>query len=197
MLDYISTANFNVVDKEFPSTDLAGIGKVYTTYYLPNNPYTVLNKIEQNFNHPEDNVGTFRAGILVFTKGEENFSIIWESKELFSAAASVGYVEFKDINNDSIDEIVLTIGQGARLNPALWIYRWDGMEFELVNPNPNSDSESERWMAGYLAELVDIDSDRTMEVVTSNEKNGAPIKYVYKFNGTEYYLWKENTEPIH
>lgn len=170
--------------------------KVYSAYYLPNNPDTVLKKITENYNHPESKLGKTRAGVIVFNIINNKFHIIWESEDFLSAAIQ-GFTKFQDINNDGVDELVLTVGQGARQIPALWIYKWDGSVFKLINPNPGADSESKRWLAGISAELKDVDGDKILEAVVTSEETSLKtrevetINRIYKFNGQEYKLWKE------
>lgn len=195
LLKYIESLSPDTYDKNFSFGNVTLNGKkVYAVYYLPNNPDTVLNKIIKNYNHPEDSHDPWRPGILAFIKNSNSFSVIWESKEFFSAAGSVGRVEFKDIDNDGKDELVLTVGQGARLIPAVWIYKWDGKVFNLANPVPDKTTEewmwdSEQMMAGDWVEFKDIDNNKILAVVTTNNKDEAhTFQNIYRFDGHHYFL---------
>ncbi len=198
MLNYIESVPLSEYNSAFSSSKVPTLNgeKKYAVYYMPNSPDTVINKSRQDSNHPEDERGTYRGGILVFIKKDNHFSIIWESKEYFSAMK--GTTEFKDINNDGIDELVLIAWQGVRLVPTFWIYQWNNDEFKLINPNPGAETESDRWMAGTDVKFIDLENDGNLEVLTLNESGDYEDIHqsasVFKFNGSEYYLWKEVAE---
>lgn len=184
------TSTTNIIDK-----------KIYAEYYPENISQEVFEKkLTQYYNHSEDEMGKFRGGIIVFTYDEKIVNIIWESKEIFSEW--VGRVEFKDIDNDSIDELVLKGGYGSPQNPDYYIYKWKKDGFYLINPHPESNNLSDRLMLGNGADLRDVDNDKIYEVITVVEEDKYDPKsvkrYTYKFNGFYYYLWKEepNKEPL-
>ncbi len=195
LLSYINSLNKEEIAKQFPIGNIKhSEGFIYAAYYLPNNFESISQKIIENFNHPEAAFNKTRPGVIVFTLEGDKIHIIWESEESLSAVLSLGFVEFKDINNDGIDELILTVGQGVRQTPALWIYQWNGTKFSLINPNPGSTYEPDRWLAGISAELKDVDSDKVFEVVTTNEDGKDMIRRTYKYNGKEYALWKKEIQ---
>jgi len=193
LLEWLKTAK--EADLELlASTKFDSMDRVYAAYYPPNVPYVLQDKLVQNYNHPESSTGGTRGGVIVFTNDSATH-IQWESSELFGAAGSIGFVTFTDIDNDKVDELILKIAQGARLIPALWIYKWNGKEFTLINPNPESETESSRWMAGISADLNDVDGDNVLEVITTNGDGGpTSVERTYKFDGSYYSLSKE--EPV-
>ena len=198
LLEYLKNIGWQKTEEFFPSIDLdSPIGRVYAAYYLPNNPETVSLELKENYNHPEEEVGKTRPGVIVFRNNNNKLEIVWESKEFLSSARP-GKISFQDINNDKQKELILEVGQGVRLVPAFWIYMWNGNEFVLMNPNQKAEDESERWMAGIDVQLHDLENDGTLEVITLNETGnyGDTHQYarIFKFNGTEYYLWKEVAE---
>jgi hypothetical protein len=171
-------------------------------HYYPDNisPEVDDTKLTQYYNHPEDEKNKFRGGVIVFTYDGKKINIIWESRENFYE--NVGETEFKDIDNDSVDELILKGGYGSRQSPNYYIYKWKNDQFNLINPNPESNDISDRLMIGDGADLRDVDNDKIYEVVTVVEKDKydpeSTKRYTYKFNGSYYFLWKEelNKEPL-
>lgn len=198
LLDKIDNQSNN---SNFPSSTInidGKLKKLYAGFYFPNNPETIQNNNISLFNHPnENNISKqIRAGIVLFESFQNKNIIFWESEDILYGIMSNTY--FSDINGDNEDEVVLVLGQGVRLVPAIYIYKRSGNKYYLINPNPNSKNFTDRWMAGLDAKLEDIDGDNIKEVVSLNGDSNDPDSYyqrIFKFNGSEYYLFKETHEP--
>ena len=152
--------------------------------------------------------GGHRAGIYVY----EGDKIVWESTN-YIADISVGEARFQDLTNDNIPEIVTTDSGGGNVSYCIAnIYKWNGELFILMVPDPQEDGIN--LCSGLNNEsegIHDIDNDGIFELVSYLKRKVYPeihdidnplfleeitVKQVYKYNGTQYFLWKEEIVPV-
>ncbi len=152
--------------------------------------------------------GGHRAGIYVY----EGDKIVWESIN-YIADISVEEARFQDLTNDGISEIVTVDHGGGNVTYCIAnIYKWNGKAFTLMVPDPQEDGIN--LCSGLDNEsegIHDIDNDGIFELVSYLKRKVHPeihdtdnplyfeeetVKQIYKYNGTEYFLWKEETVPV-
>jgi hypothetical protein len=152
--------------------------------------------------------GGHRAGIYVY----EGDKIVWESTN-YIADISVGEARFQDLTNDGISEIVAVDHGGGNVTYCIAnIYKWNGELFILMVPDPQEDGIN--LCSGLNNEsegIHDIDNDGIFELVSYLKRKVHPeihdtdnplyfeeetVKQIYKYNGTEYFLWKEEIVPV-
>lgn len=175
-------------------------------------------RIEEYLKNPDDNVNVTRftfgtrnfslidyrsgyassgptawGGIIVF----EGTKIVWESEEGIDHVS--GETSLRDINSDNINEIFVTDGGGGNTtNCILYIYQWRDGTFHLISPYEELNPQAGKFTKMSTVEncgsairdgfLKDLDGDGVDELIQTNRK---ATKKIYKFNGTEYKLWKE------
>ena len=138
------------------------------------------------------------GGIIVFEKTKEGkYDLFWESKEAIVHAGS----GFQDITNDGIPEIVVYDSPGASGSTTSFnVYAWRDNTFKLITPLSLDSTPTHRdtGIGGDNGEtyMEDIDGDKIQEIVDGyiDDKNILHQR-IFKYNGKEYYLWKEKTEP--
>mgnify|MGYP001604001473 CR=1 FL=1 len=151
----------------------------------------------------ENKPGQKFGGIVVFKMENDNLKFFWESTE----DINMGSVYFKDINNDGVDELVWDGYFGATgRNTAFYIYKFSGDKFDLITP---VDTFKITTPEGVYKEIKmttlsgdngftyikDIDADNVQDIAVGyRDDNNKALVSIYKFNGAEYYLWKEVAE---
>ena len=175
--------NYSLAPEKFPPELIASTTIAGKTFHVVGYPDSEAS----SFYHYKDNhtdIPFVRSGVIVF----EGNNMIWESKEYIQSVSSV---KFKDINSDGIDEIeVIDIGTGNTAGRALSVYMWRKGIFELISPkNTVTTTKATFTQTRVDCCLEDINDDGIMEIV--NIVSNGTIKKTYKFNGTEYKLWKE------
>lgn len=151
--------------------------------------------------------GGNRSGIYVY----EESKLIWESTN-YIADISIGETTFQDLTNDNIPEIVTTDSGGGNVSYCIAnIYKWNGESFILIVPDPQEDGIN---LCSGLSDdegIRDIDNDGVFELVAYLKRKVHPeihdidnplyleeetVGQIYKYNGTEYSLWKEEIVPV-
>jgi hypothetical protein len=144
------------------------------------------------------------GGIIVFGVKDNQPKPIWESKEIITLTMPE-VLEVRDITGDKKVEIISTWSDGKV--SILYLYSWDGKTFKYITPlkkseskyaPPNSYSPIFGTNRGDI-QVKDLDGDSIDEVIISGGVtrdeigNEIPIESerIYKWNGNEYYLWKE------
>lgn len=152
---------------------------------------------------PENRLGHKSGGIIVFKIEKGKPKIFWESVEEINN----GFAYFKDINNDGIPEIVWDGYFGATgRNSAYYAYKFDGNKFTTITPvriskgitmegTPVEATDTLISGDSGLTYMEDLDNDGIQEFTTGywDENNNAMVS-TYKWNGTEYYLWKKEID---
>ncbi|MBI3631042.1 MAG: hypothetical protein HY221_01780 [Candidatus Sungbacteria bacterium] len=131
------------------------------------------------------------GGVLIFEQTSEGkFNLFWESSKEYIVHAEGGYSRFQDLTNDGIPEIVVQDIPGASgSNIAYTIYTWRDKTFKVMIPTEPFGKGTATKVGG---QIKDIDGDKIMEIIDGyiDEKNMLHQE-IYKYNGTEYYLWKK------
>lgn len=151
--------------------------------------------------------GGNRSGIYVY----EEDKLIWESTN-YIADISMGESTFQDLTNDNIPEIVTTDSGGGNVSYCIAnIYKWNEEFFILIVPDPQEDGINLCSGLGDDEGIRDIDNDGVFELVTYSKIKTHPeihdindllfleetvVKQIYKYNGTEYFLWDEEIVPV-
>ena len=149
-----------------------------------------LNSENSNIrNH--DSFPYVRGGVIAF----EGKNIVWESSEFIWRVSDL---RLQDINSDGINEILFEdVGGGNRPSCAFYMYQWRDSAFHLISPYEDSTTSKGTYRGTKIGScgpsirdgfLEDIDDDGTEELIQATYDNK---KLTYKFNGTEYKLWKE------
>ncbi len=146
--------------------------------------------------------GRMFGGILVFKLVNNQPVLFWESEDYIDSP----YVSFLDIDNDGIDEIVWAgdLGVTGR-SGAFYVYKFTSDKFKIITPIEIQESTVSSIKIKYgwtilvgdaeLAYIRDIDDDKIQEIAVGyRDENEKALVFIYKFNGTEYYLWKEVAE---
>lgn len=179
--------------KQYDEFVLDGKGqkKFVITYYQPNPRDPELVKEER------------RGGIVVFEIRNGTPILFWESKE--DIILNEPTIEVKDITGDGKLEIVSKWSDGK--TDKLYIYSWDGKTFQFITPvkkvesiytTPDLYTPIFGASLGGDIEVRDIDDDSIAEIlmIGVSVSNDGFITNIYKWNGTEYYLWKRNIKTI-
>lgn len=181
-------------------------GKQYSLVLYRDSEGVRDNKKNPIYNH-EDFPQT-RGGALIYQEKE----LVWESTEPI-AKLSIYTSRFIDVNNDKKNELMLIDAVGENLAGCdVYIYSFTGNRFRLITPYERlkdirpegSKGEFVKTKIQHCTAISDVDGDGKIEIVTKNLsiKGDAAsgfdeswITQTYKFNGSEYYLWKETAEP--
>lgn len=144
------------------------------------------------------------AGAILY-KGVDQ---IWESEEPLDAL-DMSNSGFVDVDNDGVYEIVLIDNSGEKVfGCAVNIYSFDGNEINFIVPYDNLTQQGVEFRSTRIrncTDISDIDGDKTIEVTTEEfsthineigEEEKMKIVRIYKYNGTEYFLWKEEIVPV-
>lgn len=143
------------------------------------------------------------SGLLIFEINEGVPKLIWENDHIASLIPNVKSV---DMTGDEKNEL-LVLWQGDKYE-TLYIYELKNDDFILLTPRYQpwlefgSKSYSELFNAkSYEIQVSDLDNDNIPEVWFPVQLNSInePLKekYVaYKWNGSKYFLWKEQKEPF-
>lgn len=183
------------------------VAAVYLPNFLSQKKITDSNKL----NHPEEKKWKrqTRGGVMVFQLKNETLQQIWESQEVMGQP--FGRVEFKDLNNDKSDELLVWWSNGKAY--WLYIYKWIDGSFKLIIPSEETiDKEGIKHSTFVFAaeniDIIDRENDKVYEVKLPYTKitKFLPDEYgyeiiplkeeyirIYKWDGTEkpYYLWRE------
>ncbi|MEK7621835.1 MAG: hypothetical protein AAB415_01520 [Patescibacteria group bacterium] len=146
----------------------------------------------QDENHPYK-----PAGFMVFKLLGNRPTLFWESKE---ETNNNGKPRFEDINNDEVDEIVWEgdLSVTGRTN-AFYIYKFVGNTFKRISPLQKDSTDTylltELVGSAELTFMKDIDADKIQDIIVGYEQSeGKKIAKIFKWNGSEYSLWKEVAE---
>lgn len=139
------------------------------------------------------------GGIMVF-EVNDNGSIkkIWESNDKISL--SIPRMEIRDVTRDGKNEILAFWSNGRSEN--LYIYSWTGSTFILISPLIDSGIIPIFNADEGKIEVKDIDNDHIEEIIVIKDKTLSfdketlemiieTYRQIYKWNGQEYYLFKE------
>ena len=164
--------------------------------------YLLTGYSETHYTNDDNKPGRKFGGILVFKLVNNEPVLFWESEDYINSP----YVSFLDIDNDGIDEIVWDgdLGVTGRSN-AFYVYKFTGDKFKIITPIEIQESTVSSIKIKYgwtllagsseLSYIKDIDDDKVLEIIVgSRDENEKALVFIYKFNGSEYYLWKEVTE---
>ncbi|MBI3589383.1 MAG: hypothetical protein HY093_03160 [Candidatus Liptonbacteria bacterium] len=164
------------------------------------------------------NLQEWYGGIMVIQNYQSGSPrVLWEIKsEAFKDIPQK--LEVRDINNDGNNEILSWWSAGARLDAnILWIFTWTGNNFTDMTPliyqdkkvkdeDANIPKFYESIFSGREVDVKDLNSDGVNEILvtnliptkvdssqpyTSSILESMKIVKIYKWNGHEYYLWKE------
>ena len=147
------------------------------------------------------------GGVIVFKINAQIPEIFWEGYNPVSLTMPE-VLEARDITNDGNIEVISKWSDGNI--DQLFLYSWRNNQFIFIAPTTTvTSSFSQITSVGYVfgirhgdIQLKDLDRDNIDEIiiaggVTRDEMdNEVPIlgvKTIYKFNGTTYELWKEET----
>lgn len=154
-----------------------------------NNIYFITRYDEEKFT--EKNQNTRPAGFIFFKLEEGKPVLFWESKELLSNS---GFGEFSDIDSDGIKEFIWLESGATGRGAAFYIYRFSSDGFELITPTEHRITYNITLIGGdaHLTYMEDIDNDGIQEIrVGYEDKDGNKQFEIYKYDGEQYYLWKE------
>ncbi len=194
---------------------LATKGKDYRRYSLtkdsPKNLIITYYQIDLKNLHAEDvALRRHQQGILVFKEKESGeIKLLWESNDYISQTRPI--IGVYDLTGDGVNEI-LTLWQNGKYED-LYIYKWDGNGFDMISPYYDS-----KWSDGVIRKafafnardsemkIFDVDKDGIPEIIQSNniiirtQEDGFDLTkevfHAYKWNGSKYYLWKEQEKPF-
>lgn len=147
-------------------------------------------------------VPKFRGGVTFLEKKNDKWEIFWESSEAIDTCCPS--VDLRDLTNDGVEEIIVTVIGPTGENIAYYIYQWRDGIFKIISPvreiTTTIGTFKDTEIGGYPAEIKDIDGDNIYEVIVEYEDNISSDPYspkyvnyrqIYKYNGEQYYLWKE------
>lgn len=147
-----------------------------------------------------------RPGVIVF----EGNNIIWENSDDFMEIFTFLTV-FRDVTGDGVSEVIVVDSGGGNVTYCITtIYIWNGQTFALITPEPH---EGISLCSGVNDDegIQDIDEDGVFELVAYLKRKVHPeihdidnplyleektVRQIYKYNGTKYFLWKEEVVPI-
>ncbi|MEK7621836.1 MAG: hypothetical protein AAB415_01525 [Patescibacteria group bacterium] len=152
-----------------------------------------------------------QQGILVFKDRESGqIDLIWESKEHISdPRVKVGMY---DVTGDKTNEILALWDNDQ--GEALYIYKWNGVGFNMISAyydhkRPDGIISKELAFGGEesMTKIFDVDKDGIPEIVqpyniilglAENRLDviSKKVYQAYKWNGSEYYLWKEQKQSF-
>lgn len=148
----------------------------------------------------ENNSGWRPAGIIFFKLENNQIKLFWESSEDISNGGSF---RFQDIDNDGIAELIWE-GDGGVTgeNNSIYVYKFNGSGFKLITPAETAEvvnlkGEKIKHISTILGGdsdltyMKDIDGDKIQEIVVGYREGNIINRQIYKFNGQEYKLWKE------
>lgn len=169
------------------SLEKEGEKNIIVTYYSPQY-YFIPEEKEHN------------GGIMVFKISDDgNVKKFWESPDE-NITLPIPSIEVRDITGDGKSEIITMWSNGKFEN--LYIYSWTGSSFVSITPFGETSIISIFNARDGEIEIKDIDDDRIEEILLIrrkilgfDEELLEPItesyRETYKWNGQEYYLWKE------
>lgn len=151
-----------------------------------------------------------QQGILVFREDKNGeIKLIFESKNNYSSPRIK--IGIYDLTGDGVNEILALLDndQGG----AMLIYKWNGSDFDMITPyvkytrfDGKQTDELAFGADSGMTKIFDIDKDGIPEIsfpvniflgLDENSDAKNEIKFqAYKWNGTEYFLWKEQKEPF-
>ena len=110
------------------------------------------------------------------------------------------------MDGDDIDEIVWDDDLGVTgRNNSYYVYKFVDGQFKLITPvepgytRIGSGFSTVNSSAQY-GQIKDLDGDGVMEIITAfsdyRDENDKPDYKIYKFNGSEYFLWYEGGYPL-
>jgi len=182
---------------------LATKEKDYTRYSLtkdgPKNLIITYYQINLKNLHAEDiELRRHQQGVLVFEeRASGEIQLIWESTDNISMTRPL--LAIRDLTGDGVNEIVAMWQNGA--SEILYIYKFNdrGKTFELITPlhqaglKYGSTAFSPVFNGPDSAtQIIDLDNDGVPEVTLPGDEDYK----AYKWNGTKYFLWKEQKEPF-
>ncbi len=140
------------------------------------------------------------GGVIVFEQaGKDTFNLLWESNEAITRGNG-DYSRFQDINNDGIDEIIITDITGTSSTTSILIYMWQDNTFKIVTPTEKIGKNTFTSIAADSAYLKDLDNDKIDEIIDEYRDDEKKILHqrIYKFNKETglYSLWKQTAEPV-
>lgn len=177
----IQIQNYLNFPDKFPTSTIDG--QIFSLVTYPSS--NLLDKV-QNFNEKPVN----KSGVIVFNGKAD----IWESGEDLQEVEP-DQTEFKDVTGDGVPEIVVTDeGGGNEPSCALDIYKWNGTSFQLITP--------EGGIGSCKGGLQEIGSSSVYEVTQFTWELDSPnadplgpnykeVEQIYRFDGSQYSLWKE------
>jgi len=134
-----------------------------------------------------------RGGVILFEEKNGNLGFFWESKEFISDDIA----RFEDVNNDGIDEIIVSEIGSTGQNLGFWIYAWQNNVFRLITPTKEVTTSLGTFRLSVLGgdisktRIEDIDGDNVFEIIIVWQAGKIEWQRIYKWNGEKYYLWEE------
>ena len=137
-----------------------------------------------------------RAGLLVFKIINSVPNLIWESEPIPSFITPL--IKTMDLAGDGKNEL-LALWQNGKAE-SLYVYQKDGDQFKLLTPQNGSVLPVFNAPDSTI-QVGDLDNDQIPEIWFSAELTEAgnlteQYYVAYKWNGSEYFRWKERPEPF-
>lgn len=138
------------------------------------------------------------GGLVIFKIVGEVPRFIFESDPIPSY--SIFDVKSLDMNNDGKNEL-LVLAQNGKYE-SLYIYSNSNSSFKILSPFTDNSIVPDFNAADSEIQVSDLDNDKLPEVwfpKTLSDDKGRSIgeRYVaYKWDGTKYFLWKEQDKPF-
>ncbi len=187
---------------------LATKGKDYRRYSLtkdgPKNLIITYYQINlKNLQTEDVELRRHQKGILVFEEKKiGEIELIWESMD--DVAATRPILGVYDLTGEGVNEII-ALWQYDKVDD-LYIYKQNKDDFEMITPyfeHVRSDGGVFKYI-GFNAEenlikIFDVDKDGIPEIVfpfTLGSKEKGEVYRAYKWDGSKYYLWKEQKESF-
>lgn len=150
----------------------------------------------------QDNNNTYKpAGFVVFKLENRQPVLFWESKEEMN---NNGRPRFQDIDNDNLDEIVWEGDLSVTgSNNSFYVYKFVNNNLKLITPIKTLEGVTPNGLQfksfftllsgdNDLTYMKDIDGDNIQEIIVGyRDEKEEIVSKIYKFNDTEYFLWKE------
>lgn len=190
----IALDNYKNFPEEFKTTNYNGIVYTLVPYKESMDKYIFKNFPEEFNGTKQGSEKTNRSGFFILKNNE----ILWESSRIFSSL-DFNATYFNDLDNDGIQEIVAT-DQGKRPNLPHYckvtIYKWNNSNFLEILTNLDLREPDYGCYDIDDSHIKDVDGDKIKEVLSETIKDNIKTNRTYKWNGTEYFLWKEQKEPF-
>ncbi len=152
-------------------------GGNYTTAFV----FTDLDSDGQNealaFYEPSDSLGS--VNMAVIQKGEKSWNVV---NNIVGEGSGVNRVDFSDLNNDSVDEIIVgwsVISKSDVSNVNVYFRLDDSLTYESYSDSVTGND--------FLCADINEDSANDLLIFSTGSVNESPYAELYSFEGKEKY----------